>query len=161
MPRKTTDRGASRRGESMPRTAASQGQNTAERRVFRKKLGAAIRRNRELLGLTRQDLADAIKPGAAQSTIEGYETGRRPVTAEGLYVIAKRLGLPLHELLREVTENERSRLEHLRHYLRVLRRFAAMGEIVLGGGPALRDTLQLLADVDASSKMLRKRTRSG
>lgn len=65
-------------------------------------LGQRIAERRKGLGLTQQQLADAI--GIAQQTLAHYEVGRLRVAAALLPAFSKALGLSLDELLGEATK---------------------------------------------------------
>lgn len=55
-----------------------------------------IRRYRVARGITQVQLADALE--LKQSTIAGWETGRRPVSAYLVGRVSALTGIPIHEL---------------------------------------------------------------
>lgn len=72
-------------------------------KTFYAALGQRLAERRKILGLTQQQLADAI--GIAQQTLAHYEVGRLRVAAALLPRLSQVLGLSLEELLGEPVRN--------------------------------------------------------
>src|SRR5262245_61298286 len=60
-------------------------------------IGASIRRQREAMGMTVAQLAEAI--GVSRNTLTNYESGKTEPTASDLVQLSDALGCPVSELL--------------------------------------------------------------
>lgn len=73
--------------------------------VLREIVGRNIRQERELAGMTRQDLW--LASGIAVSTIQRLENAKSDPRLTSLVALARGLGVPLETLLADVQESSR------------------------------------------------------
>lgn len=87
-----------------------------EEKAHCKALGACVAQRRKELGLTQQQVADAL--GIAQQTYGGYEVGRHRVPVALLPAIARELGIDVSVLLgMETTPRKRGPAPKLQRYI--------------------------------------------
>jgi transcriptional regulator with XRE-family HTH domain len=106
---------------------------------FDRLLGANIRRERTLRGLSQQDLAQAI--GVTYQQAHKYEVGTNRISAARLHLIANVLGLPLDALVPKESATAQPAPERDRLGLEMARNFARIAD------PARRQAISQLVGV--------------
>lgn len=77
---------------------------TRDRHTLERHIGERIRRRRAECGLTQQQLAQAIETSYQQ--LQKYENGSNRISAEKLYRLGRRLGVPTNYFLDGFEEGE-------------------------------------------------------
>lgn len=94
----TSNNGGSHKGTAdVPRPPSK-----TDLRTYRGRLGAAVRKQREALGLTQAELCDRLAELGCHVqvvSLSAYEVGTRPIQIDHLPAFAKALRVPIRQLV--------------------------------------------------------------